>query len=843
MALVTKNDVTQIFAIQAPEVDLPPTFANYPRGWDTARSNNGKPTIKQFNYIQQRTDQNVLWIHQNGAALPYDAAMEYAENAHVVKDGELQKKQGASWVSATNKGYNLDYFVAGKSYPLHAEIMLENGDIVKSTVANNTTDPNFDMTGWINTSVSQKVFIFPQDDGAKFDGVTSDSAALNLASIRAESVGGTIVLSGKVLLTTPVDVKSNIDGRGATVLAAGNSNFDLFTITDKLNLKISDLEFEKTGATNKRGVPIKVSGSSEDICLENILADGFNSTIVAINDYNSALNAKFKFSVTNTATGGSWKVGFVTVLTMGEIAWTTSLPHNATAAQLQSALDISVGAGNTLVAKTGNDFIVEFIGAYAGSYVPPPYFSYALSGMVMYGGAVDIIQYGGGKFVKNLTLTNVKSKNAGEYGLSFGYVDGLTIDNCKATHSWFDGIKFIRQVRNVDINGGYYCFNGESFFTVGTNQSAGDGIDMYAGGENVRLLGGVYNFNRGLGIQIKNDDALDLSGYAGSKYGMCRKLDFIGVESSFNSVVGGIGLTTNKSGDTSYSVTDVNIIGGRYEGNAVYGININGGQRVTLTDVKANRNGGQGIVVTQYSKFVDINNCTAVANGSGAGTGVGLLIQGKNVTVNGGLYLGCDSDGLTVSTDLSLLVKNHVSNIRIDATASDVTINMPTEAYNSSGRGILVSGSPTNVTIHQKPTENLVPNSSLIYGGIGSTITTLTGQKYTKVSGDVSSGVWRSAEIKQSTTLTVSTTITAGFDLYIIRAQSADTVVTLPLSNTVAGLSVKFMLYTNTGFKGQIIRQGADTINGGSVGIDLVDYGATCELTATSTGWIVSSKS
>lgn len=104
MALVTKNDVTQIFAIQAPEIDLPPTFANYPRGWDTARSNNGKPTIKQFNYIQQRTDQNVLWIHQNGAALPYDTAMEYAEGAVVVKDGDLQKKQGASWIIPFMRG-------------------------------------------------------------------------------------------------------------------------------------------------------------------------------------------------------------------------------------------------------------------------------------------------------------------------------------------------------------------------------------------------------------------------------------------------------------------------------------------------------------------------------------------------------------------------------------------------------------------------------------------------------------------------------------------------------------------------------------------------------------------
>ena len=42
MTLVTKNDVTQIFAIQAPLVDLPPTFANYPTGRGVSRVNNGK---------------------------------------------------------------------------------------------------------------------------------------------------------------------------------------------------------------------------------------------------------------------------------------------------------------------------------------------------------------------------------------------------------------------------------------------------------------------------------------------------------------------------------------------------------------------------------------------------------------------------------------------------------------------------------------------------------------------------------------------------------------------------------------------------------------------------------
>ena len=63
MALVTKNDVTQIFAIQAPSIDLPPTFANYPRGWDTARSNNGKPT--NITVVRPKIDR----VRRNGISL------------------------------------------------------------------------------------------------------------------------------------------------------------------------------------------------------------------------------------------------------------------------------------------------------------------------------------------------------------------------------------------------------------------------------------------------------------------------------------------------------------------------------------------------------------------------------------------------------------------------------------------------------------------------------------------------------------------------------------------------------------------------------------------------------
>lgn len=99
MTKVNKNDVNQIFASNAPDQDKPPSFNNYTNGWGESRTNNGKPTIKQLNFIQQRTDQNFLWIHQNGGALPYDASIEYADSAIVLKDGKIQQLSGGVWSS------------------------------------------------------------------------------------------------------------------------------------------------------------------------------------------------------------------------------------------------------------------------------------------------------------------------------------------------------------------------------------------------------------------------------------------------------------------------------------------------------------------------------------------------------------------------------------------------------------------------------------------------------------------------------------------------------------------------------------------------------------------------
>ena len=64
------------------------------------------------------------------------------------------------------------YRVKASGYNIGERVVLENGDIVRSTVAGNTVDPNVDMTGWVNKSeevrnFKEKLYVTPFDFGYK----------------------------------------------------------------------------------------------------------------------------------------------------------------------------------------------------------------------------------------------------------------------------------------------------------------------------------------------------------------------------------------------------------------------------------------------------------------------------------------------------------------------------------------------------------------------------------------------------------------------------------------------------------------------------------------------------
>lgn len=59
-----------------------------------------------------------------------------------------QEAADAAELAAAQTQYYLRYFNPEVVYPKNARIMLDNGDVVQSTIANNTNNPNSDMSGW-----------------------------------------------------------------------------------------------------------------------------------------------------------------------------------------------------------------------------------------------------------------------------------------------------------------------------------------------------------------------------------------------------------------------------------------------------------------------------------------------------------------------------------------------------------------------------------------------------------------------------------------------------------------------------------------------------------------------
>lgn len=179
---VNKLDPKIIFASEAPAQDVPAVFTNKEVGWGESRKNGGRPTIKQSNALQQETDLKILWLNEN-AVTPYDPTIDYPVNAVTIRDGTFKIFNGTVWNIFLNKNMvglgnvdntsdldkpiteaqktinklgGVDYWrEINKPYPLNGEVRLVNGDVVTSTIADNTNDPNVDMTGWVNPAALQ----------------------------------------------------------------------------------------------------------------------------------------------------------------------------------------------------------------------------------------------------------------------------------------------------------------------------------------------------------------------------------------------------------------------------------------------------------------------------------------------------------------------------------------------------------------------------------------------------------------------------------------------------------------------------------------------------------------
>lgn len=78
------------------------------------------------------------------------------------------------------------YDMSAGSYPLNARVLLNNGNIVKSTIPSNTNNPNTNMTGWVNENSASQIF---DESGESQQEINDAQAERNKDNINAKDWG------------------------------------------------------------------------------------------------------------------------------------------------------------------------------------------------------------------------------------------------------------------------------------------------------------------------------------------------------------------------------------------------------------------------------------------------------------------------------------------------------------------------------------------------------------------------------------------------------------------------------------------------------------------------------
>jgi len=350
-----------------------------------------------------------------------------------------------------------------------------------------------------------------------------------------------------------------------------------------------------------------------------------------------------------------------------------------------------------------------------------------LDGVEAEGFAIGINVSGGGGTIpgvcRSVHLHRCGAVGNGTFGINADEVDVLEIVDCTSRRNLLDGAKLRRRTKNVTLRGGAYTANGQIFPQTGA--SAGDGLDTFAGGDQLTIEGGVYERNYGNGITIKTDNLTDTDP---ANYGYVRRVQVIGPRCINNLQGAGLGIYslmgTSVPGlvsddiPTMPSIQFATILGGEYSGNPTFGLYLDGHQ-IAATGPMCLGNGKSGILLGHNASYVTITNAVVAGNSADyAGFYAGVHVHGAHVAIRGGSVIGVMGDEVLSEASLAAMTRTQGNNILVDATASDVTVDVDFEAY-SAVQGIRTDMTTGVCVIHQRGA--LTPNVDLIDGSIGST--------------------------------------------------------------------------------------------------------------------------
>ena len=299
------------------------------------------------------------------------------------------------------------------------------------------------------------------------------------------------------------------------------------------------------------------------------------------------------------------------------------------------------------------------------------------------------------------------------WGLNAEDCDVVLFDNCGATGNWLDGGKARATALNVTVRGGRFNGNGIGYLS-NPSLYAGDGWDGYAGANGFTLDGAVCDGNYGNGITIKSGD---LNKNSPSVYGYVRNVRLLNVSCRNNLQGSGAYLTIVTPGDLAEPlVTHLIVDGGDFDENSEHGIYCST-RNTTIDHPHCRNNQKHGIVTSSRAMDVQINDPVCVGNGrAAANTYSGINVDGRDIVINGGLYVGRDADTIGSDADYTgTLWSRH--GIDIAAAAFNIAVHWPTARHLVS-QTVRDLGTTGRCIINQIGTGD--PNASGRYGGMGS---------------------------------------------------------------------------------------------------------------------------
>lgn len=200
--------------------------------------------------VRSTDDYSYLVEYQNVGGVPTPSGKSYPSSSYVQNMSE--RLEDLSELLGGVSEYVPLPFKPGKTYALNERVQLENGDIVRSTIPNNTTNPNTDKTGWSRTRTNVLLEDFKRGNSNTW------ADALELAT----------ALSGV-----------EIDCGGLTI------PINRLVVGQGQNLRLKNLTMDASGISQQTGSNILLSFSGSQSANINLTADTLvDSNIIRIAD-------------------------------------------------------------------------------------------------------------------------------------------------------------------------------------------------------------------------------------------------------------------------------------------------------------------------------------------------------------------------------------------------------------------------------------------------------------------------------------------------------------------------------------------------------------------------------